>query len=89
MLDRVTSLESKLELERSALQDANFANDTNQLRLKEVEEALEEERANGKHMSDKVRELKQTLSGLKCALEEEERRATVIGEQLQRYVQFS
>ena len=84
MLDRITSLESKLELERSALQDTRFASDMTQLRLKEVEGTLEDERVNGKQLADKVREMKQTISSLRCALDEEQRRATMLGEQLRR-----
>ena len=85
MLDRISSLESKLELERSALQDARFANDMNQLRLKEVEGTLEDERANGKQLADQVREMKQTTSSIRCALDEEQRRATMLEQQLRRY----
>ena len=84
MLDRVTSLESKLELERSALQDARFATDMSQLRLKEVEATLEDERASGKQLADEVREMKQTASSLRCALDEEQRKATILEEQLTR-----
>ena len=86
MLDRVTSLESKLELERSALQDARFATDMSQLRLKEVEATLEDERASGKQLADEVREMKQTASSLRCALNEEQRKATILEEQLTRYM---
>ena len=86
MLDRITSLESKLQLERSALQDARFASDITQLRLKEMEGTLEDERVNGKQLADKVREMKQTISSLRCALDEEQRRATMLGEQLRRYM---
>lgn len=86
MLDRVTSLESKLELERSALQDARFATDMSQLRLKEVEATLEDERASGKQLADEVREMKQTTSSLRCALNEEQRKATILEEQLTRYM---
>ena len=86
MLDRITSLESKLELEQSALQDARFANDMSQMRLKEVEGTLEDERVNGKQLADKVREIKQTTSSLRCALDEEQRKATILGEQLRRYM---
>lgn len=86
MLDRVTSLESKLELERSALQDARFATDMSQLRLKEVEATLEDERASGKQLADEVREMKQTASSLRCALDEEQRKATILEEQLARYM---
>ena len=82
----MTSLESKLELERSALQDARFATDMSQLRLKEVEGALEDERANGKQMADEVREMKQTASSLRCALDEEQRKTTILAEQLTRYM---
>ena len=86
MLDKITSLESRFEVERAALQDARFTNDMTQLRLKEMEGTLEEERETGRQLTDKVGELKQTVSSLRCALEEEERRATVLGEQLKRYV---
>ena len=86
MFDRITSLESKLQLERSALQDARFASDITQLRLKEMEGTLEDERVNGKQLADKVREMKQTISSLRCALDEEQRRATMLGEQLRRYM---
>ena len=84
MVERITSLESKLELERSVLQDVRFANDMSQLRLKEVEGALEDERVNGKQLADKMGEMKQTTSSLRCALDEEQRRSTMLGEQLRR-----
>jgi hypothetical protein len=82
----MTSLESKLEVERSALQDARFATDMGQLRLKEVEAALEDERANGKQLADKVREMKQTTASLRCAMDDQQRKATILAEQLTRYM---
>ena len=84
MVERITSLESELEVKRSALQDARFANDMNLLKLKEVKGALGDERVNSKQLADKVREMKQTTSSLSCAMDEEQTRATMLGEQLRR-----
>lgn len=84
-LDKIKSQEAKLEVERAALQDARFSNDMSQLRLKELEGSLEEERATSKQLAGDVGGLKQTVASLKSSLEDEEKRTTLLREQLQRY----
>ena len=86
ILGKIKSLESKVEVERVALQDARFAHDVAKLRLKEVEGSLEEERANSHQLAGDVGELKQTVASLKCSLQDEERRATLLRERLERYM---
>ena len=73
-----------LNAERAALQDSRFAHDVSQLRLKEVEGSLEEERANSRQLAGDIGELKQTVASLKCSLEDEERRAVLLQQRLER-----
>ena len=84
MLGKIKSLESKLEVERATLQDVHFASDIAKLRLKEVEGSLEEERANNHQLASDVGELKQTVASLKCSLQDEEKRSTLLRERLER-----
>ena len=85
-LGKIKSLESKLAVERAALQDARFAHDVAKLRLKEIEGSLEEERATSQQLSGDIGELQQTVTSLKCSLGDEERRATLLRERLERYM---
>ena len=82
MTAKIKSLESKLEVERATLQDTRFAHDMTQLRLKEMEGRLEEERGMSKQLAGDVGEMKETMATLKNSLEDEERRAALLREQL-------
>ena len=85
MLNTIKSLEAELEVERSALQDAKFSHDVSQLRLKEMERNVEEERAINHQLAADLSELKETVSRLKHSLEEQEKRGTLLRDQLERY----
>ena len=84
MAHKIKSLESKLGAERAALQDVRFAHDVAQLRLRETEGSLEEERAMAQQLAGDVGEMKETVASIKSSLEDEERRATLLKEQLER-----
>ena len=84
MTAKIKSLESKLEAERAVLQDTRFAQDMAQLRLKEMEGSLKEERAMSKQLAGEVGEMKETVASLKSSLEDEERKAALLREQLER-----
>ena len=77
-------METKLEVEGAALQEARFAHDVAKLRLKETEGSLGEERATGQQLAADIGELKQTVASLRCSLEEERGGASLLRERLER-----